>query len=184
MLSTSVRFLFYLADNRDNQRLDDSIAWWTKWFNRGTPPVSHEEVWIPDNEFGFHYPILSLYTGQCFTSTMRGDVNGTVLRNAATVLTNPERWVYFEVEVSTDLFKLAHILVDDAVVNNKGYDTSAIPSFFWFWRFGSKTKDICSEVCKRFGMWCGVFNNDKIESPRRQYRRFVKMGYKAQKVGK
>ena len=179
-MKVPVRFLFYLADNRDNQRLDDSISWWTKWFNPGTPPVSHEEVWWGDSLLFKSFS--GNLVGECFTSTLRGENNGTVIRPASEVLTHPERWIYFEVDIDIRIFEEARHNARVAVRNNKGYDKSAIPSFFWFWRFGSKTKDICSEVSKRFGMWIGIFDNDKIESPRRQYKRFLDMGLKPRRL--
>ena len=94
--------------------LNWAISAWTGLFNPGTPRYSHTEIWIPDENglFGgydghLHGGYEGQYFGECFTSTMRGDWNGTVIRPASEVLTHSRRWDYFELEVEDVDYKEA-----------------------------------------------------------------------------
>lgn len=197
-----IRALHYRADKNDGHKLDDRIAWWGGVWNPGTEPYSHSEIWIPDypikgngcEENQWTYPKFLgpgedgtgefgiQYMGKCFTSTMRGEQNGTVIRPASEVLKNPHRWDYTEIEVEDDFANMAIARARTAVRNNQGYDKPAIASFFWPWRFGSKSKDICSEVSKRFCMWCNIVDNCKIESPRRWSRTLTRLGHETRRL--
>lgn len=180
-----IRALHYRADKQDNSKLDDRIAWWGGIWNPGTEPYSHSEIWWPDDDgkwYAHGASAPNAYKGHCFTSTMRGENNGTVIRPASEVLKNPKRWDYTEIEVEDDFANMAIAQTRTAVRNNQGYDKPAILSFFWPWRFGSKYKSICSEVSKRFMMWCNIVDNDKIESPRRWSRTLTRLGYKTKSL--
>lgn len=158
------RVLSYRAE-RDGHCLDDGISLWTKLFNWKTPPYSHAEIWLLDED-------------KCFTSTMRGEWNGTVIRPASEVLTHPERWDYFEIQVEVAVYNAAVQKARLAAEANKGYDKPALLSFFFPIRFGSKGKDICSEVTERFLVWCDVFDKETKPSPRRLARNLMRLGYR------
>lgn len=165
--------------------LNWAISAWTGLFNPGTPRYSHTEIWIPDENglFGgydghLHGGYEGQYFGECFTSTMRGDWNGTVIRPASEVLTHSRRWDYFELEVEDVDYKEAVHLARVAAANNDGYDSPGLVSFFLPIRFGSGTKDICSEVALDFLRWCGIFTKDKMPSPRRLAAWIMQLGFK------
>ena len=164
-----VRVLFYRAE-RDGHAIDDAISLWTKLFNWHTPPYSHCEIWWPTETYPRHFDWKA---GRCFTSTMRGDDNGTVIRPASDVLTHPERWDYIEIDVDPIKLAAAIGLAQLFAKQNKGYDILCLLGFFFPWRLRNKKKDICSEVCQKFLVWCGIFPDYKVWSPRRLSARTV-----------
>jgi len=174
-----IRIAYYIAA-KDGKWLDDSIAGWTGLFNPGTPAFSHCEIWMPDQNGNWVQTGPCGIAGDMFTSTMRGDNNGTVLRPASDVLKHPERWHITEIEVDDDLYKIARNWAKIRVACNQGYDNKTIASFFWFTRIsGNKEKAICSERCYQFLCECGVFSDKtKCPSPRRLSRWLSDMGYK------
>lgn len=169
-----IRFAQYRA-GIDGKVLDNFISLWTGLFTWDSEPYSHSEVWWPD-EYG------NFDKGEAFTSTMRGKVNGTVIRPALEVFRHPQRWDYFEIEVEDEFAFMAIAMARMAAKNNQGYDKPAILSFFCPWRFGSEGKDICSEVAKRYAMWCNLVDNDRIESPRKWGRTLTRLGHKAKRL--
>jgi len=170
-----IRFAHYKA-GRDGKWLDNAISIWSGIFNWGTGNYSHSETWWQNpNQSN---PNLAWEDGEAFTSTTRGHLNGTVIRPAGGVFKHPERWDITEIEVGDVIGLRAIRRARCAAAMNQGYDHPAISSFFWPWRFGSTGKDICSETSKRFAMWCGIVNNDKIESPRRWSRTLTRLGHK------
>ena len=174
-----LRVLFYRAE-RDGHWLDDGISLWTKLFNWKTKPYSHCEIWWPDADGRFVSEIdPSVHLGVCFTSTMRGTANGTVVRKAYTVLTHPSRWDYCEIEVPDDMAWEAINWACFAAANNQGYDKLQILGFFFPWRFGSADQNICSEAVGKFLYRSGVLNSQKVLSPRRLSRQLETMGYRA-----
>ena len=194
-----IRVLFYRAE-RDGHWLDDGISLWTKLFNWKTKPYSHCEIWWPDADGRFEtvsdkieascksdaggttytieMPPTVKYHGECFTSTMRGKHNGTVIRPAYTVLTHPERWDYCEILVSDNVGEMAKENARLFAENNEGYDLLCILGFFLPWRLRSYDKDICSEVVQKFLCWCRVFSEFKVWSPRRLSTKVIAKGYK------
>ena len=111
------RLIFYKA-KFDGHLLDDAIAQWTRMFNGVFVPLySHVEVWWPDENGEFTYTHVNMkyrnpigdtvYLGETYTSTMRGDNNGTVIRPASDILKHPERWDYMEFEVDDEIFNMA-----------------------------------------------------------------------------
>ena len=116
-----------------------------------------------------------------FTSTMRGDNNGTVLRPASDVLKHPDRWYITEIEVPDDLYRIARNWAKIRVACNGGYDKKTIASFFWPWgRFGSADKEqaICSERCYQFLCECGIFRDKtRCPSPRRLCKWMAELKY-------
>ena len=168
---TTIRISFYIA-GFDGHLLDNAIAFFTGLGNWGTPPVSHTEVWWTD--------VGKLFaSGECYTSTMRGKNNGTVIRPAHEVIQNPKRWLYFELCVPDDLYERAKLHARVAVENNCGYDRWTIASFFWFKRFGKSNQEICSEVAYSFLYDCGVFTTKGLcPSPRRLCQWLMNLGLK------
>ena len=171
-----IRELYYRAA-KDKHWLDNGISTWTKIFNWGTGPYSHAEIWWPDEgEFKEHAFVDDEYIGECFTSTMRGKDNGTVIRPAREVLKHPERWDYIEREVPDDIAREAIHNARVAARNNQGYDKACIAGFFLPWRIRSKDKDICSEIAQKFLVWIKIFPKYKVWSPRRLSKRSVSKG--------
>ena len=157
--------------------LNWSISIWTGLFNKGTPPYSHSEIWFHREDRFKSKVDETVFTGECFTSTMRGDVNGTVLRSAYMVVKHPERWEYFEISVEDNVYDQVYTKAKTAALANEGYDKPALLSFFFPVRFGSGVKDICSEVTYRALCWAGIFKKPAMPSPRRQARWLMDLGY-------
>ena len=61
---------------------------WVPQFNEARPGIQYEEQWFTGSDV---YSGPNNYLGTCYTSTMRGDHNGTVSRPASEVLTHPGR---------------------------------------------------------------------------------------------
>ena len=203
-----VRFVFYRAKldfvniirrKRKLHLVDDVISLWTGLFNWFAPPYSHMSVLIGEemyrkpqlNEFlGMVFEIGNEYVGTCYTSTMRGDDNGTVSRPASTVFKYPERWEYLEFEVTDESFELAKAWADERVRLNKGYSLRDL------WRFAMplwllkkiKLADPDREICSEHGEGWGVrlirtidsalimplLSYILIRSPRRLWRDLVR----------
>ena len=176
----TLRIADYIAAGGDGKWLDNAIAFHTGWFNRGTPPFSHSEIWMKDEIHGFGGG-NSVWAGEMFTSTLCPPAKGTVIRPASTVLKHPERWYITEIDVADDLYRIARNWAKIRVACNGGYDRMTIGSFFWPWgRFGSKDKEqaICSERCYQFLCECGIFTDKtKCPSPRRLCSWLADMGY-------
>jgi hypothetical protein len=154
-----IRFLFYRAKfewrnflkTRRIRLIDDLISWWTWPWNIGTPPYAHVEVWLPDEVDGFTHPWCYRsrfpdYAGTCYTSTMRGEANGTVKRPASEVLTHPERWDYKEYDIRPRRYRAGLAWLEKQVKENKGYDKKASLSHLTPWRFHDKDKNNCIEI--------------------------------------
>ena len=166
---------FRLLEYKNTDRwLNWSISAWTGLFNPGTPPYSHAEIYWPDEDGNWD-------NGECFTSTMRGEWNGTVIRPAYEVLDHPENWDFFQFDdVDLVKFEAAKGLARIAANQNHGYDKPALLSFFLPFRFGSKKHDICSEVCERFMYHTGILPSATMPSPRRLASKVMERGYKPQ----
>jgi hypothetical protein len=163
---------FRLLEYKNTDRwLNWAISSYTGLFNPGTPTYSHSEIWWP-NEDGLWE------NGECFTSTMRGDWNGTVIRPAYYVIKYPENWDYCQFDnINPIKYHAAIGLARIAAKQNQGYDKPALLSFFFPVRFGSSKADICSETSERFMYYCGILSNASIPSPRRLAGKLIKKGY-------
>ena len=104
-----IRCLFYIGKGT---AINKTISAWTWTWNMDTPldlAISHGEIWTADEAGTFWHdtvyskagdPLyLARYAGDCWTSTLRDDAKGTVVRDARLVLTHPEHWIYQEFEV-------------------------------------------------------------------------------------
>ncbi len=198
-----IRFIFYVAKfewrnlfikGRKIRVVDDGISLWTGLFNWFTPGYSHMSVWIESDFRDFKAYVLDYehkakflsFTGTCYTSTMRGDDNGTVSRPASAVFTNPPRWEYMELEVTDESFEEAKAWADERVRLNKGYSKRDLLRFampLWMLK-GLKIADPDREICSEHGegwatrLWTSATTKllfyILIRSPRRLWRDLVR----------
>lgn len=216
-----VRFAFYIAKfdlinvirgKRKPHLIDDGISLWTGLFNWWTPGYSHSEVWIQSLFFPSHNPdeaitvfeisdLPGTHFGFCYTSTMRGDHNGTVKRAAQDVFTHPERWEYIELEVTDESFEEATAWADYRVKLHMSYALGDLLRFampLWLLKklhLDDPEREICSEhgegwaVKLKRGVWVKrpilieepvlmstiyLLLNILIRSPRRLWRDLVR----------
>ena len=189
--------------------IDDGINLWTALCNIPLPgkgwfgevkawfkgSYSHVEIMISDVKGWFwendEIPIkdgggfVQRWTGLCYTSTMRGEMNGNCMRPASEVIKDPARWDGCIVKETSDkefTFLMKHI--NYKVLNNQGYDKLCIADFFNLFRrwaqIHSKLKDICSEAVQAalFIIRIRLFSLRYAHSPRRIARILRKNGYK------
>ena len=158
-----VRFVFYIAKfewrnilpGRKIRLIDDGISLWTGLFNWFTPGYSHMSVWIEEDgsfkESLFVCPDGWAYVGTCYTSTMRGEDNGTVKRPASEVFTNSGRWHFVEFKVTDESFEEAKAWADERVAGKHKYSMKDIRRFFmplWMlkkFKWDDPDREICSE---------------------------------------
>ncbi len=208
-----VRFVFYVAKfewrnlfikGRKIRVVDDGISFWTGLFNWFTPGYSHMSVWKQDETFGFmtitHTPRFRdvgppdpeiEYIGICYTSTMRGDDNGTVSRPASTVFTHPERWEYIEFEVTDESFEEAKAWADERVKQKWSYSKKDLLRFampLWMLKrlkIADPDREICSEHGEGWAVRLWTYSRKlnlnwrllwiiRIRSPRRLWRDLTK----------
>ena len=205
-----VRFVFYRAKldiinvirrKRKLHLVDDGISWWTGIFNWFTPPYSHSEVWTQSLYFPSHNAdeaitvfetsdLPGTHFGLCYTSTMRGDANGTVKRVAQDVFKNPKRWEFIEFEVTDESFEAAKHWADERVRLNKGYSKRDLLRFampLWLLK-KLKLDDPDREICSEHGegwavkLWAPcmdgflpILYKILIRSPRRLWRDLVEI---------
>jgi hypothetical protein len=122
---------------------------------RSLSKYSHIEIWTPDPILGFsaeyndypnpYYMTETHYLGKCWTATMRGKDNGTVVRGASEVLKHPENWDYIEIEVEDWQYNLLIEIMQYSVDNNLGYSTWDILKFVSVIHIPDNKRDICSE---------------------------------------
>ena len=179
-----IRVKFYRAEH-DGHLIDDVISGYTKIFNWNTEPYSHCGIWWPDADGRFLNEgsdgvglFFTGFAGVCFSSTMRGDANGTVIRPARDVLTHPERWDYCEIEVPDEKALEAMAWAQVEALNNKGYDKLQILGFFFPWRFGRADQNICTEAVGKFLYQALVLDRIWVWSPRRLSAKLIEKGYK------
>lgn len=144
--------LFYRPKLGDGNFIDDGIylhtlVWNPQTWGKGLAS-SHVEIWTPDDEGRF--VVVGKPVGYCWSSTFRkGKYNGTRRASAEEILKHPERWYGYLAHTSDIAFEYALREMEMEVANNKGYDFTAIASYFTPWRWGDKEKNICSEFCAR-----------------------------------
>ncbi len=94
---------------------------------------SHMELWEPNEAREFVHIDDSgnpHYLGTCYTSTTRGEAKGVVKRPASEVLTHPDRWDYWEIEVDAGCWEPVKEWFREEI--GKGYDKAgAIGCVFW-----------------------------------------------------
>ena len=201
--------LVYKAKLGDGHIVDDAINIWTALFNMPAPwkfsewkewitgSYSHIELWISD-ETGNFYRSSRLqgphdsgplwvrdYIGQSYTSSMRGDRPGTVLRPASEVIKDPARWdvgVVCEISSTEPINQYKWLMdhINIKVENNQGYDMLCIADFFNLLRrwlpLHDKTKQICAEAFQEAVWVVSRRISEYICSPRRIVRILKKRG--------
>lgn len=183
-------------------RKDTWSAWWREIKQWWRDAFSHIELWISNGNGRFACCMLNeaedgcgicgnklgkgindkeLY-GECYTSTMRGDWDGTVLRPASEVIKDPSRWdVGVIATITEDQYRRGMKEINHAVKYNQGYDKRCIADFFnplrrWL-PIHSKVKQICSEAFQHgLSALVSRFVWKYINSPRRIVRKLKKKG--------
>lgn len=208
------RLAFYKAKFNDKKWKDDLISVYTTavnvtWLccclqfkhawqclkNR----YSHVEVWLPnkngyfvifiDETIGAGGESYCRYLGRCFTSTMREEANGTVIRPAQEVIgKHPERWDIQFYECPDEDYEEAVEWAEWQAFRNMGYNTNTILNFINPFRktvildnislmTPPRRKNICSVACQGFCWVAGVYKKWCIWSP-------LKLWWKGHKLGK
>ena len=175
------------------------------WLNRGiaaatwpanmnTEPVSHAELWEPDEggvfggivDVGYaDYVPVRCFVGQCWTSTTRkvkgdpDDIAGTKVRPASQVLTHPERWFYTEHEVEKSVFGKARSRAFVRVQRNKSYAYSELLRYvmpFWLFKrtpFYDPAREKCSPHVEQWLFDMEMLRDIRLRSPRRLCKHVV-----------
>jgi hypothetical protein len=148
-----VRILFYVTPKKFKwkYKVNFLISLWTR------SKYSHCEVWVAEhNGYGFiqtttEHPDPSRigeveFIGTCYTSTLRGESNGTVKRPASEVLDHPENWMYIEAEMPTGNYNSMMRFLENEVRLNKGYSKRDLMKFLSPVHFPDNKRNICSEI--------------------------------------
>jgi len=185
------RVLFYKSKIGDGHWIDNAISLWTMLFNWGTKNYSHCEIWMTLVDGRFEQVnnkpsemLARQWLGQCFTATMRDDIDGTVIRPAADILKHPKRWDYCQGKADDELYEKAVRWAKEKVQRNKGYGKKTILRFFmpiWLFRalrLEEKDREICSENAEEFLLIVKWICKKMFRSPRRLSRKLIKKGYR------
>lgn len=181
-----IRILLYVTPKFKWKYLTNwLISLWTR------SKYSHSSVWTADNNRTFSsyrfptyeddvngYEDAIGYGGTCWTSTTRGDANGTVSRPASGVLDHPEHWVYFEIEIKNETSyasMLAYMKFE--VDNNKGYSRWDLLKFLSPIHFPDNKRNICSEFVNNALYYAGIFDKGGIVSPKKLAKKLSEAGY-------
>ena len=180
-----IRELWYINKQK---LLNRAIAAATWPFNRDTEPVSHCSEWEPDEngEFGgmidmgyADVVMCRAFVGQCWTSTTRGDANGTVVRPASGVLDHPENWLFTEHSVLRTKFEYAKVWAQIRVDTNKGYSARDLSRYGMpLWLFDAlglddKWQEICCGHVETWEIDMVVLKKRLMRSPRRLCKHVV-----------
>ena len=180
-----IRELWYVNNKKLLNRAIAAATWLP---NMGTEPVSHTSEWEPGDvgQFAWRDPAPTpygvgkmRYYGQCWTSTTRGDANGTVVRPASGVLDHPENCYYTEHEVDVGVFEFARMLAHRRVYGNKGYSWRDLFRYvmpLWLLkatRLADNGREICNEHVESWNVDMGVLDKRLLRSPRRLCKAIV-----------
>ena len=164
--------------------LGQGIRFWT-WLvsskNRTVPGYDHVEIWTP-NEMGifsdaeFEVPKPVWVVGTCWTSTMRGDNNGTVNRPACEIINNPLRWDVYEREITDEQYNMLMAYMELQVSINKGYSFRDIGKFFGLGFLTDAKRNICSEFSNNSLYEGDILDEGGVVSPRRLAYLITKSG--------
>jgi len=177
-----LRFLFYLA-KVDGKLLDDILSLYSGLFpcNWGSEGYSHAEIWFPDSGGRFVDEEDGSYCGITFSSTMRGDVNGTRFEIASVLLRHPERWDWIEIEVTKEQLELAHRVACEEL--GKKYDLLGILGFVIPGIYNPDDKWYCSEVVAYIAYRIWILNKHHTTiSPRRLSKKINQVKEKQQEL--
>ena len=195
----TIRAIFY-RPKIDKHWIDNFIAFWGLvwnwffWFKKRLW-TSHSEIWIPNKKWDFEFlPHIfnGVHAGITFTSTMgqTGGKNrtGDGVRKAlaSEILKHPDRWYYYEIEVSDHAFQHMLRWMETQVANNQGYNKKDILDFFW----PKQEQDLQHFICSGFSwaaIWIALNEDCKISpeykpthlpSPMELSHLVIKLGYK------
>jgi hypothetical protein len=191
-MAKKIIVIFYRAVWGDKHWLDNAISIWTGLIsskNRKVGPYSHVEIWTPYGAPNSCYDSTfelrgNFYNGDCWTSTMRGEDNGTVKRPAYTVIKNAGRWDYCDIEMNDKDYLRMTVWMQLEVMKNKGYSKRDLLKFFGIGFFADKTKNICSEFCNNAIQQAWGLDDDEVVSPRRLAWKLVKAGYQIRSLNR
>lgn len=124
-----------------------------------------------------HIEIEDVETGLCYTSTMRDEDNGTVVRDSAIVLRHIKHWHCIEIEVGEMQHKMLFWWLQQKVDANKGYSTRDILKFISPVHFPDNLRDICSELINNGCVIIGLIFGFGIVSPAKVAKKLVKQGH-------
>ena len=185
-----IRFLVYRASQERWNIVGHAIALWTailpcNW-GRWKYWYSHVEVWFPDEDAGFEkcYDGIDLLrpAGECFSSTTRGDAEGTRFIPANELLKHPERWDYIECECPRPEF-METVRVWCQAQEGKPYDFKGLFGFFWPWNIDNKNKWYCSELCAYTACLLRLLPLYERISPRRLAAKLAKKYHEPKRLG-
>jgi len=195
-MSKRIRVIFYKAKFGDGHWIDNLISSWT-WLisskNKKVGPYSHVEIWTPQSTGLFKRSDGSEYDGQsrtiqyktvgtCWTSTTRGENNGTVSRPANKVISNRERWSFCEIEIKeVDYARMLRWMEREVRANN-GYSKRDLLKFFGLGFFADNLKNICSEFSLNALHQALVLREKGVVSPRRLAWKLQKAGYQIKEL--
>jgi len=203
---------FYKAKLGDGKWIDDGISLYTTFINGVSllcllrfkmawkvikNRYSHVEAWWFENK---HYEMHldygedfrdgseTIYLGEMFTSTMRDDTKGTVIRDANGVLTNPWRWDIMIVHRESAQIKKAKNWARWQESHNLGYNKGTIANFFNPLRPTQKPKEnephICSVAIQGFCWMADMFRKWRIWSPIKLWWKLTRLGEKTEPLVK
>jgi hypothetical protein len=156
-----------------------SIRTWSWW--------SHIEIWTTGTDGDFAYPPQNPRTdwayekgfyGTCWTSTMRGEDNGTVKRPANEVLDHPENWDYIEIELEDHKYDNLITLMQIEVEGNEGYSKWDLLKFISPIHFPDNDRNICSEFVDYMLFQVDIFRKYGIVSPGKVAKKLIRLGCK------
>jgi hypothetical protein len=134
---------------------------------RGNPQFAHSEP-----------PLKQDIAGTCYTSTMRGEDNGTVSRPASEVLDHPKNWDYIPVTIKDELaYDRMISFLEWAVKENKGYSKWDILKFISPFHFPDNDRFICSEIVNDALVIAGILEGKGIVSPQKCVKKLAKVGF-------
>jgi hypothetical protein len=175
---------FKLAWKAFKNRYSHVEVWWGDKDGRFYVGHGNEEnvsvgytVWEGDKQM--RYP---LWRGEMFTSTMRDEDDGTVIREAKEVLRYPRRWDIMTIPREAIQITRAKKWAKDQADNNLGYNKKTIGNFFNPLRPTQKPKEneqnICSVAVQGFCWMAGMFTKWRIWSPIKLWWKLTQLGYK------
>ena len=146
---------------------------------------SHVELWKPNQDcFVNPYSCGLQIVGTTYSSTMRGDDNGTRSADASLVLKHPERWDYMEIAVTDEQYELLRLIMAVDVEHNKGYAKWDILKFISPIHFPDNERNICSEAVNNWLVIIGILLEFGIVSPGKLYKKLIKAGYKVESLNR
>lgn len=195
-----IRVLLYKAKWGDKSIVDNLISLWTR------SKYAHVEIWTPDEDGKFsqlmerYVPAVDVEGnvdttgtvqqqerklfcyGTCWTSTLRGDSNGTVKRPALDILKNPHRWEYIEIEVTQEQYGSLVTWMEYQVKHNNGYSHWDLLKFIFPVHFPDDIRNICSEFVNNGLAAIEVYEKFGIVSPKKVYQKLIAKGYKVKSM--